>query len=95
MTSSSIKNKFKLSSKKIIKYVMILFFLVSLFLTFYTASYLYNNFYLVITQSEQLVLLKERVSIDTINIKKFESIINNIENKANFPAYQDLKNIFR
>jgi len=74
---------------------MIGIFLLAIGLTFYTAIYLYNNFYLTITRSQDIILLTEKVSIDTINIKKFETVIRNIENKTNPAPYQNLKNIFR
>ena len=89
------KIKLKFSAKVIIKYLMIVFLLLAVGLSIYTAIYLYQNFYLAITQSQDLVLSDEKASMDTINIKKFESVIKNIENKTNPGSNSSLRNIFR
>jgi len=89
------KIRLKLSAKKIIKYTLMLVFLSAVGLTIYTAVYLYNNFYLVITQSQDVVLSDEKRAIDTINIRKFETVIRNIENKTNPSLNTASRNIFR
>lgn len=95
MFSGRLKIKFRPNAKKTIKYSIIAILLLGIGATFYTAIYLYNNFYLTITQSQDIVLSNEKVSIDTINIKKFDTVIRNIENKTNPVPYSALQNIFR
>jgi len=89
-----LKIKIKLSSKKIFKYLMIIVVLLTIGSIFYTANYLYDHFYLVITESQVIVLSDDNISIDTINIKKFDNLIKNIEDKTNSPASTIPRNIF-
>lgn len=43
--------------------------------------FLYQNLYQTITQSEEIVILKQEIAPDTINVKKVEELIDRIEQK--------------
>lgn len=89
-----LKIHFKLSAEKIFKYLTIVVVLLTIGSIFYTGNYLYNNFYLVVTEPQVIVLSDENISIDTISIKKFDNVIKNIEDKTNPPPGSIPRNIF-
>src|SRR3989338_4517358 len=70
-------------------------------LTFATIAvlswFLYRNLYQTITQSEQIILLKQEVAPDTIDIKTVEEVLNALDQKTD-PAdgidWQKIKNPF-
>lgn len=74
--------KLKISPKKIVIYVYAFSFLLATVTLIGTAYFLYNNFYKVITQSEELVILRQQIAIETVNIKKFDEIMKRIEVKT-------------
>jgi hypothetical protein len=44
--------------------------------------FLFNNFYKVITQTEEVLILKKEVAIEDINIDEFDSVIKKFEAKT-------------
>lgn len=58
--------------------------------------FLYKNFYQTITQSEEIILLKQEVAPDTINMKKVEAILKALEEKTTTTniIWQEIKNPF-
>lgn len=48
----------------------------------YLSLFLYENFYQVITQSEEILVLQKKVAIDTIDIEKFNEVIEKIKEKT-------------
>jgi len=70
-------------------------------LTFATIAvlswFLYRNLYQTITQSEQIILLKQEVAPDTIDIKTVEEVLKALDQKT-APAdgidWQKIKNLF-
>jgi hypothetical protein len=55
--------------------------------------FLYKNFYQTITQSEQIIVLRQEVSPDTINTKKIESVLELLNKKNTTTENSDLQNI--
>lgn len=48
----------------------------------YTFLFLYRDFYLVMTQSEEILVLQRKVSIDTIDVEQFNKVIKKIKEKS-------------
>jgi len=61
----------------------------------YVSSFLYENFYKTITQSEKIMILQKKVAIDTVDIKKFNEIIKKIEEKTNTSKNITINNPFK
>jgi len=73
--------KIKISEKKIIFYFYFLFLIGAIASLFFISSFLYADFYQVITQSEEILVLQREVVADDINLNKFEKVISSMENK--------------
>lgn len=95
--------KFKLPKIKIFKPILslkYLYFFVALVITaaaIILIVFLYFNFYQTITQSQQIILLKQEVSPDTINSKKVNNILGLLDKKATSTDgidWQTIKNPF-
>ncbi len=76
------KLKIKISFNRIFgySYVIIIFIIIGSFS--YVSYFLYNNFYKTITQTEEVLMLKEKVATEDINMNKFDQIIQNIKDKS-------------
>ena len=71
----------------IIVIILIIFILISLFL--------YKNFYQTITQSREILLLREKVAIETVDLEKFNQIINKLKEKTAAKEPRPLVSPFR
>lgn len=63
----------------------------------YTLYFLYENFYLAVTQSEEIILLKKEVAPDTVNIENINNVLELISDKTNTSTtsnIEDIKNPF-
>lgn len=74
--------KIKLSTKQIVFYSYILIFMLVVVSITYATLFLYKNFYQTISQSEEIVILKEKVAVEMLNMKKFDRIIEAIAEKG-------------
>lgn len=52
--------------------------------------FLYKNFYQTITQTKKIMILREKMAVETINLDKFNTIINKLMKKI---SPHELKNI--
>lgn len=90
------KQEIKISSKKIIFYTYSIIFLLITAGLINASYFLYKNFYLSINRSEEIIFLRKKVAIQSIDIRKFDEIIKNISAKeklnekefANNPFYK-------
>lgn len=57
-------------------------FLVALIILIFISLFLYKNFYQTITQGKEVLLLREKVAVDTVNIEKFNAIIDKLAKKT-------------
>lgn len=76
------KINFKVSPKKITFWFYFVIVIASLTIFSYLSLFLYENFYKTIIQSEKIIILKQKVAIETINIKKFDTIMEKIKEKT-------------
>ncbi len=94
MTINRQKIKSWFTLKRLVKYFFAVIFLCSLSAFFYTAKFLYSDFYLSITQSDKIILLKEKVAAESINVKKFESVMKKLNEKSSIGDDQKINDIF-
>lgn len=87
--------KIKLTPRQIKNYTNIAVFIIIISSITYTSIFLYKNFYLVITQSEEIMILQQKISTGSINIKKFNEIIKNLNKKENPKNNPEIKNPFK
>ena len=73
----------KFTSKKIIFWLYASAIILSISALSYNTLFLYKNFYQVITYFEEIIVLREKVAIETVDIKKFNSITEKIKQKTN------------
>lgn len=52
--------------------------------------FLYKNFYQAITQTKEIIILREKVALDAVNLEKFNIIMNKLAAKT---KPNELKNI--
>lgn len=77
-----LKNRPHIKFKKTGKYLYLLAAIIILNCLFFATKFLYDKFYLSITQSREVVVLKEKVAPETIDLEDFENIIENIKTKT-------------
>ena len=76
----NLKISLKTQQIEIISYLVIaIIFSTSAFLSW---GFLYNNFFLVITQSTEIMNMQKNVPIETIDLDKFKNIIKKIDDKT-------------
>jgi hypothetical protein len=77
-----IKKPIKLTPRKIsrgLTIVIVFLFAATLILV---SIFLYKNFYQTIIQGKEIIILREKVALDTINMEKFNAIIDKLTKKA-------------
>lgn len=89
------KIKIKISHQKIKTLIFSGVFILIISSLLYVSSFLYENFYKTITQSEEIKILQKKVAIDTVDIDKFNEIIKKIEEKTNISNNIKINNPFK
>ena len=80
--------KIRVSQKKL--YVLSALIIIAVFSTL--GFFLYKNIYQSITQSEQIIILRQEVAPDIIDMKKFNNVLEKIIKKTS-PEEINLENI--
>ena len=83
LTNKYMMKKIKLSHKKIIFSFYLFIIILSISTLLYNTLFLYKNFYQIITRSEEIEILQETTMIETVDMEKFGSIIEKINEKIN------------
>ncbi len=88
-----IKFKFKIN---VIKFVYLLAIIIFLAILISFSLFLYNSFYRSFVQISDIYELQNRVSLETVDVEKFDKIKNNVEDKQNlpFPNLESIRNPF-
>ncbi|GEM_PF-1354629 len=73
--------KFKLNIQKINIYFSVLTTIATIVAIIAVSSFLYKNFYQTITQSEEILILRQKVAPLTVDMDKFNKIMAKIEKK--------------
>lgn len=80
----------KLTPKKLFGLTITAVALLALMILILLSLFLYKNFYQAITQTKEIMILREKVAVETINLDKFNAIINKLTEKV---SPHELKNI--
>lgn len=80
----------KLTPKKLSGLTITAVALLALIILTLLSLFLYKNFYQAITQTKEIMILREKVAVETINLDKFNAIINKLTEKI---SPNELKNI--
>ncbi len=89
-SNMKIKKPIKLTPKKISSWVTTIIIVFTLVAMVFVSIFLYKNFYQSITETKEILILREKVVLDMVNMEKFNLIINRLTQKT---APQELKNI--
>lgn len=89
------KKQIKLTPKKISSWLTIIIIFLTMTILVLVSVFLYKNFYQVITQTKEILVLKEKVALDTINIEKFNLIIDELTKKITPKKLNNITNPFR
>lgn len=82
--------KIKLTPKKISRMALALIACVIIIMAVSVSAFLYKNFYQTIVQSEEIMILREKVAVEMVDIDKFNAIISKFAEKT---KTHELKNI--
>jgi len=88
------KLKVELDIQKITKYFYLITFVSTITILTYISLFLYNNFYQTIIQSEIILSLQEKVAPETVNMSKFNKLIESLDNKIKGEEAHIIKNPF-
>lgn len=74
-------SKINVSTFKIIFYIYFIMFALGIMVFLGVSWFLYQNFYLTIAQSEEVIILRKTIAPVDINIDKFNQVVFEIEQK--------------
>lgn len=72
------KNKIsldKITTRKISRMIYLLIICIIIIIIVFASTFLYTNFYQTITQSKEVLILQQKVVVETVDINKFNQII--------------------
>lgn len=75
-------NIFNISINKLYKYFYLIILIICFFVFISISGFLYNNFYKIIAQTEEVLILRKEVAIEDINMNEFDSVIKKFEVKT-------------
>lgn len=84
----------KITPKKLSSLTTMGIILMTLLILICMSLFLYKNFYQTITQSKEIIILREKVAVDTVNIEKFNIIMSKIEKKTTFNKTENITSPF-
>ncbi len=94
MINKKIKIKIKLTPRKITAW----FYIFIIFITAVTLAvvtlFLYKNFYQTITQSNEIIVLRQKVVVETVDMNKFTKILDKISQKIKLRKIENINNPF-
>ena len=72
----------KLTPKKLSSLTAMAIIFITLIILILVSLFLYKNFYQTITQTKEILILREKVAVDTVNMEKFNIIMDKIAKKT-------------
>lgn len=90
-----IKKEIKLTPKKLSSLTASAIILVIFIILILISAFLYKNFYQTITQTKEILILREKVAIDTVDLEKFNLIIDKLTEKAAAKEFKNIVSPFR
>ncbi|MBI2459043.1 MAG: hypothetical protein HYV53_00640 [Parcubacteria group bacterium] len=85
----------KLTPKKISSLTATAIILITLIILIFLSLFLYKNFYQAITQTKEIMILREKVAIDAVNLEKFNLIMDKLAEKIRPSEAQEIISPFR
>lgn len=85
----------KLTLKKLSGLTAAAVILVALIILISLSLFLYKNFYQAVTQTKEILILRQKVAIEAVNLEKFNIIINKLAEKTKPRELKNVKNPFR
>jgi len=89
------KKQINFTPKTISSWLTVIVVFATIVILIIVSLFLYNNFYQAITQTEEIFILREKVAIDTIDIKKFDLIIERLTKKTAPGEFKNIVSPFR
>lgn len=86
--------KLKVEIQKIFHYFYLFLLLLSLTAIIITGYFLYKNCYETIPQANEIVNLKGKVAVESLNTSKFNRVIKKIEEKTATGTVESINNPF-
>ncbi|OGF23885.1 hypothetical protein A3H09_03750 [Candidatus Falkowbacteria bacterium RIFCSPLOWO2_12_FULL_45_13] len=84
------KKQIKLTPKKITNWLTVIIVFLTMIILIIVFIFLYKNFYQTINQTNEILILREKVALDTVNIEQFNIIFDKLTKKI---APKELGNI--
>lgn len=72
----------KLTPRKLSSLTTTAIIVITLVILIFVSTFLYKNFYQTITETKEIMILREKVAIDTVNMAKFNIIMNKLAEKT-------------
>ena len=94
MKKLKLKLKLKLNLQKINQYFYLVALTGTLTALLVVSMFLYKNFYQTITQSNEVLILQEKVASETVSLKKFNEVIERIDSKKATRTLETIINPF-
>ncbi|MFH1255377.1 MAG: hypothetical protein V1667_02835 [bacterium] len=87
--------KIKLTRKKLSSLAAAVIISAASAILIFISLFLYKNFYQTITQTKEILILKEKVAVDMVDMEKFNMIIKKLEEKTKPGEFQNIISPFR
>lgn len=81
----NINLKFNISYKNLIRISYLFLVIIFIIGSYWLYGFLQKNIFNIITQSEEIVILKKEIKTEVVNILSFEKIIKHLEEKQKKP----------
>ena len=85
----------KLTLKKLSGLTAAAVILVTLIILISLSLFLYKNFYQAVTQTKEIIILRQKVAIEAVNLEKFNIIMNKLAEKTKPRELKNIKSPFR
>jgi len=90
-----IKKPINLTPRRISNWLIIIIIALTIMILIVISSFLYSNFYQTITQTKEIVVLREKVAPYAVNMEKFNLIIDRLAEKTLPKTLDDIISPFR
>lgn len=87
-------NKVKINPRKITLWFYIIVIFLTIIILSIVSMFLYKNFYETIAQSKEIIILKEKVALEMVDIDKFNKIMENITKKISQKRLENITSPF-
>ena len=88
------KIKLKITLQKIFTYLYLLVIISTIASLFFISNFLYDNFYLTITQAQEIINLGSQIAEEMVDMKKYDAVMKNIEEKNKMQEVSNINNPF-